>query len=111
MHSHFLSFILSASRPDLHSFPTRRSSDLSSAKATYSRSINRLAWFRCNIVRRCGRRRHEESHYSRFRRSFPRSEEHTSELQSLRHLVCRLLLEKKKEHTKQSHMSWSLTNT
>src|SRR5262245_63330999 len=28
----------------------------------------------------------------------PRSEEHTSELQSLRHLVCRLLLEKKKQH-------------
>src|SRR5258705_9834540 len=27
----------------------------------------------------------------------PRSEEHTSELQSLRHLVCRLLLEKKKK--------------
>src|SRR5258705_7287024 len=27
---------------------------------------------------------------------FVRSEEHTSELQSLRHLVCRLLLEKKK---------------
>src|SRR5205814_3635744 len=27
-----------------------------------------------------------------------RSEEHTSELQSLRHLVCRLLLEKKKKH-------------
>src|SRR5262245_64260379 len=30
------------------------------------------------------------------RRSSSRSEEHTSELQSLRHLVCRLLLEKKK---------------
>src|SRR5262245_63647201 len=29
--------------------------------------------------------------------SQPRSEEHTSELQSLRHLVCRLLLEKKKK--------------
>src|SRR5258705_1191462 len=29
---------------------------------------------------------------------FPRSEEHTSELQSLRHLVCRLLLEKKNDH-------------
>src|SRR5262245_55378453 len=29
---------------------------------------------------------------------FVRSEEHTSELQSLRHLVCRLLLEKKKKH-------------
>src|SRR5947199_6126347 len=31
-----------------------------------------------------------------FRRNMIRSEEHTSELQSLRHLVCRLLLEKKK---------------
>src|SRR5262245_63341524 len=29
-----------------------------------------------------------------------RSEEHTSELQSLRHLVCRLLLEKKKKTKK-----------
>src|SRR5438045_5214247 len=33
-------------------------------------------------------------------RRIARSEEHTSELQSLRHLVCRLLLEKKKK-TKQ----------
>src|SRR5690625_6658267 len=32
---------------------------------------------------------------------FPRSEEHTSELQSRGHLVCRLLLEKKK--TKELH--------
>src|ERR1039458_6135227 len=31
--------------------------------------------------------------------SLPRSEEHTSELQSLRHLVCRLLLEKKKHYS------------
>src|SRR5947199_4825885 len=30
--------------------------------------------------------------------AFGRSEEHTSELQSLRHLVCRLLLEKKKKN-------------
>src|ERR1039458_4472045 len=30
-----------------------------------------------------------------FLSTFGRSEEHTSELQSLRHLVCRLLLEKK----------------
>src|ERR1035441_2000350 len=35
-------------------------------------------------------------HGGRRRRSQRRSEEHTSELQSLRHLVCRLLLEKKK---------------
>src|SRR5215216_7466563 len=33
-------------------------------------------------------------------RRMPRSEEHTSELQSPDHLVCRLLLEKKKKHTK-----------
>src|SRR5258705_4540659 len=38
-----------------------------------------------------------------------RSEEHTSELQSLRHLVCRLLLEKKKKdilvaHTENNHL-------
>src|SRR5258705_6795051 len=33
------------------------------------------------------------------RPNFVRSEEHTSELQSLRHLVCRLLLEKKKTWT------------
>src|SRR5262245_63619707 len=32
-------------------------------------------------------------------RGVRRSEEHTSELQSLRHLVCRLLLEKKKQRT------------
>src|SRR5258705_8102603 len=32
-----------------------------------------------------------------------RSEEHTSELQSLRHLVCRLLLEKKKKNKKNTH--------
>src|SRR2546425_2690843 len=33
----------------------------------------------------------------------PRSEEHTSELQSLAYLVCRLLLEKKKERLRQAH--------
>src|SRR5207248_8810356 len=33
-------------------------------------------------------------------RAFPRSEEHTSELQSPYDLVCRLLLEKKKHRTK-----------
>src|SRR5947199_7170284 len=32
-----------------------------------------------------------------------RSEEHTSELQSLRHLVCRLLLEKKKKTRSKHH--------
>src|SRR2546425_4990126 len=34
---------------------------------------------------------------------FPRSEEHTSELQSLAYLVCRLLLEKKKNKYDSHH--------
>src|ERR1039458_10732218 len=37
--------------------------------------------------------------YFGFHHLYGRSEEHTSELQSLRHLVCRLLLEKKKKKT------------
>src|SRR6266498_3112518 len=37
-------------------------------------------------------------------RRLPRSEEHTSELQSRPHLVCRLLLEKKKDNVKNVHI-------
>src|SRR5436853_1765060 len=42
-----------------------------------------------------------------------RSEEHTSELQSLRHLVCRLLLEKKKKkhNTKNGEIKTYMTYT
>src|SRR5258705_933109 len=47
---------------------------------------------------RCNRRR-------RSARLMGRSEEHTSELQSLRHLVCRLLLEKKKQQPSPSGTS------
>src|SRR5438045_8304387 len=57
-------------------FPTRRSSDL------WSSSWPRTGGSTCTTS---GGRR---------------SEEHTSELQSLRHLVCRLLLEKKKDKSK-----------
>src|SRR5438045_7085702 len=39
---------------------------------------------------------------AQFRVIHMRSEEHTSELQSLRHLVCRLLLEKKKKRKQHS---------
>src|ERR1035438_1378088 len=41
--------------------------------------------------------RHVKTAYFRAAGRITRSEEHTSELQSLRHLVCRLLLEKKKK--------------
>src|ERR1039458_10733212 len=47
---------------------------------------------------RSHRRAHDEGDAAEEEQLFPhRSEEHTSELQSLRHLVCRLLLEKKKK--------------
>src|SRR2546422_6930820 len=39
----------------------------------------------------------------------PRSEEHTSELQSRLHLVCRLLLEKKKSRSKQTSLTVSIS--
>src|SRR3712207_7919805 len=45
---------------------------------------------------------------ARRERAAPRSEEHTSELQSRQYLVCRLLLEKKKKKKKiQSKTRWS----
>src|SRR2546429_3152967 len=48
---------------------------------------------------RCrSRRQHLRSPATRFPRFRPRSEEHTSELQSRLHVVCRLLLEKKITH-------------
>src|SRR3712207_7613312 len=44
-----------------------------------------------------------------YSRSSPRSEEHTSELQSRQYLVCRLLLEKKKRITESNLAGWVLT--
>src|SRR5258708_18997163 len=59
-------------------------------------SACRRCW-RCCCCRR-SQRRHDRQPICPFQ--FPRSEEHTSELQSPDHLVCRLLLEKKKNrHT------------
>src|SRR2546422_8379958 len=53
-----------------------------------------------------GRRREEAARQDRRPRDRPlRSEEHTSELQSRLHLVCRLLLEKKKRKTKDAHVA------
>src|SRR5258708_31328663 len=56
------------------------------------------SWSRTEKKRQTGR----SSFASRpIARRAPRSEEHTSELQSPDHLVCRLLLEKKKKRNKQ----------
>src|SRR5690606_41738224 len=91
-------FKLSGHHPALHSFPTRRSSDLTPHLPTPGLSIS---------ARPCQCRACASNTPSRHRRPIrvtrcawrcrARSEEHTSELQSRENLVCRLLLEKKKK--------------
>src|SRR2546422_7015064 len=85
-------------------FPTRRSSDLPPPAGTPRRDTRRALprQQRLAFVRREADRegcllstRHEDP-------SKTRSEEHTSELQSRLHLVCRLLLEKKKKIKKKN---------
>src|SRR5690606_41690073 len=92
---------LRGDRRDLHSFPTRRSSDLRELGAVVPRAGHRRVlaggprpraraaalprrprWVGAGAALAVGGR-------------FRRSEEHTSELQSRENLVCRLLLEKK----------------
>src|SRR5947207_11606660 len=95
-------FYCDAYPPDLHSFPTRRSSDLPSdshscfiAGPWTNSAPSSMGW----LAKR------------RFRtvRTRPpgflsaRSEEHTSELQSHSDLVCRLLLEKKNKKPRSQH--------
>src|SRR5206468_5795777 len=95
----------------LHSFPTRRSSDLSAAAGLTERSpVLSMAWIvakatLCGGLFRVWSRLHESEHRpahdpvrsdgdGRPRgagRPPARSEEHTSELQSRSDLVCRLL--------------------
>src|SRR5699024_12351137 len=75
--------------PDLHSFPTRRSSDLSQCARTPTGGHTEIATNLANL---------DELHLTEAIGTL-RSEEHTSELQSRFDLVCRLLLEKKKKKT------------
>src|SRR5436853_3309211 len=93
---------------DLPSFPTRRSSDLPFTEADRKVSdIVQQYWV--NFARTANPNGGKLPNWPKFDGSarpfleftkdgpvVHRSEEHTSELQSLRHLVCRLLLEKKK---------------
>src|SRR5689334_24021474 len=85
--SPFFFFSGSAHRRDLHSFPTRRSSDLTMRTVSIVPSRTLVSSVFTSKGKAGG-----------FTRSglASRSEEHTSELQSQFHLVCRLLLEKKK---------------
>src|SRR5437870_7726928 len=84
------SYFHSSSAPrDLHSFPTRRSSDLRTDRLVRVR-IGTLSLGKLKVGDWRELNQKEIADLAR-----PRSEEHTSELQSRGHLVCRLLLEKK----------------
>src|SRR5436309_7426774 len=76
------SFSTSGLQRHLHSFPTRRSSDLRLGGYVFERLGSQVVAAQVVIEHDFGRG--------------ARSEEHTSELQSRENLVCRLLLEKKK---------------
>src|SRR3989449_2011916 len=79
--------------------PLRRKSDVARRRGGFSSEVHvhsfiverPLAHFRCRLGRQHGS----------FWLKVARSEEHTSELQSRLHLVCRLLLEKKKKNNLQ----------
>src|SRR5436305_6636850 len=88
-------FTESDNRPDLHSFPTRRSSDLDRLGAG-DRAEHGQHQVREAVAAAVQRRRLPLGPGAAHVR---RSEEHTSELQSRPQLVCRLLLEKKKTST------------
>src|SRR5690348_17962306 len=84
----------------LHSFPTRRSSDLASGVRNLGDSLERVIRDKkpdSMAVQKYDIRRPAEEGGG-FEERW-RSEEHTSELQSPVHLVCRLLLEKKNPYS------------
>src|SRR5205809_5634973 len=90
---------------DLHSFPTRRSSDLPVVPFPPVGEMLAFALRKTSLVKdnfRTGALLGE---------NYLRSEEHTSELQSRLHLVCRLLLEKKKTNSTISRNQQSSTIT
>src|SRR3712207_8879138 len=100
--------ILRPPRSTLFPYTTLFRSDDAPARVR-ARAPDRAPARRAALALRAGRRERASAHHGRARRPAhrrprvaerlamtpPRSEEHTSELQSRQYLVCRLLLEKK----------------
>src|SRR5438477_7448688 len=86
---------------DVHSFPTRRSSDLTRGwrRDSLRRRAQGIRWAGTGSCADRTRAFAVSPFRVRTKRNSSRSEEHTSELQSHVNLVCRLLLEKKKNKT------------
>src|SRR5947208_12947114 len=95
-----LLFHRSGAQRDLHSFPTRRSSYLV-VQELLPRQVGRIPMVLGQVadallgLHVAGRPAQDFGLSGRGEGEVLRSEEHTSELQSPDHLVCRLLLEKK----------------
>src|SRR5690606_42086108 len=80
----------------LHSFPTRRSSDLATELFRHMAGINIVHIPYKGVAPALTDLMGGQTQLVMTSCVCPRSEEHTSELQSRENLVCRLLLEKKK---------------
>src|SRR2546430_7684649 len=78
--------------------PPRSTLSLHDALPIWRRAVQQPGLF----VHSPASRRDGDGQYPDARRREPRSEEHTSELQSQSNLVCRLLLEKKKKRNPSS---------
>src|SRR5205823_14320789 len=103
LHSFFLSCYVD--HRDLHSFPTRRSSDLIFVGAVCGSLIGprpvaavarEIIDLQRDVTSLLQGQKDLSTQMTQDHTVIKRSEEHTSELQSLAYLVCRLLLEKKK---------------
>src|SRR5689334_24643049 len=100
----------SGALPNVPSFPTRRSSDLARGRTTARRTHPRRRPRQRRPTRPVTtgrapttvRQTDRPPGGSSTTAAAPRSEEHTSELQSQFHLVCRLLLEKKNRNIQSS---------
>src|SRR5205814_8867969 len=109
--SFLFSFYRCGAHPDLDSFPTRRSSDLASSAKRPGRGVTvpmarttrangcSLATAVCAVTLAWAA--DSASSAARARQAAAKIGRAHSELQSLRHLVCRLLLEKKKTQKQQ----------
>src|SRR5207253_11084725 len=105
---HIYSFFLQCARDlrVLHSFPTRRSSDLGLAREGVNPAVAGdiqkviAGMSDLKVVAHVDDAQPLSTESTSHVLDSVRSEEHTSELQSRGHLVCRLLLEKKKKTDK-----------
>src|SRR5690606_41869962 len=90
---------------DLHSFPTRRSSDLNQSFVKFIRDEINSGFSKEEKSPQtfAGKKIKREELELLLSKIYNRSEEHTSELQSRENLVCRLLLEKKNKQRLNRH--------